>query len=296
MPGPPLCPFCAFPNTSRYLEVRDHSVSHQSFSLYKCPNCGSIFTANAPSRDDIGPYYQSEAYVSHTDSSKGLINYLYRLVRILTVRNKRKIVSRPRKGIPGKVLDYGCGTGAFLSAMREAGWEAQGLEPDATARANAYRLHGLHVQAPEALNDIPDGYFDVITLWHVLEHVHDLKETVAQLARVLSEDGTIFIAVPNPLSTDARHYGAYWAAWDVPRHLWHFSPTALQTLLAEHGLDVVRRKPMWFDSFYVSMLSEQYASGRMRLLPALWTGLRSNVAALMNPERCSSLIHIARKN
>ncbi|MBM3443215.1 MAG: class I SAM-dependent methyltransferase [Bacteroidetes bacterium] len=295
MRGLVSCSQCDYPDTLHYLDVQDYSVSKELFSLNKCHSCGLIFTVNAPSRDEIGPYYRSDAYVSHTDSSKGLINRLYHLVRRHTIRNKRKMVTQPRKGIPGKLLDYGCGTGAFLYAMRDAGWEVQGLEPDETARANAYRLYALRVEAPESLKDIPDGYFDVITLWHVLEHVHDLKGTLRQLVRILSREGTIFIAVPNPISTDARHYGAHWAAWDVPRHLWHFPPIALQALLARYGLDVVGRKPMWFDSFYVSMLSEQYAYGSSRLLSALWTGLRSNVAAWLNPARCSSLIYIARK-
>lgn len=289
------CPSCGSAETDTHFDVRDHSVSGETFHLRRCPSCGLVFTSDAPSRDAIGPYYHSEAYVSHTDSSRGLVNWLYHRVRLLTVAAKRRMASRAVGGRTGRVLDYGCGTGAFLASMREAGWDAVGLEPDATARENAQRLHGLSVSPPEALADLPDGHFDIITLWHVLEHVHDLHETLAHLSRVLSPDGRIFIAVPNHLSLDARHYGAAWAAWDVPRHLWHFTPTALSGLLGRHGLEVYGRKPMWFDSFYVSMLSERYAHGRLRLPQAILTGLRSNLSAVRNVGACSSIIHMAAR-
>jgi len=289
----PGCPSCGSAAAIALHEVRDHSVSGEFFHLVRCGNCGLIRTADAPPREAIGPYYRSEAYVSHTDSARGLVNWLYHRVRRFTVAGKRRMAERVVGGRRGRVLDYGCGTGAFLGAMRDAGWDVTGLEPDDTARANAARLHGLDLSPPEALADLPDGRFDVVTLWHVLEHVHDLQDTLAHLSRVLAPGGRLFIAVPNPLSLDAVHYGTAWAAWDVPRHLWHFTPSALQGLLARHGLRVERRLPMWFDSFYVSMLSEGYARGRQRLLPALLTGLRSNLAALRDAGRCSSLIHVA---
>jgi len=289
----PGCPSCGSADAIDLHEVLDHSVSGECFHLVRCGGCGLIRTADAPPREAIGPYYRSEAYVSHTDSARGLVNWLYHRVRRFTVAGKRRMAERVVGGRTGRVLDYGCGTGAFLAAMRDAGWDVTGLEPDETARANAARLHGLDVSPPEALKALPDGCFEVVTLWHVLEHVHDLQGTLAHLSRVLAPGGRIFIAVPNPLSLDAAHYGTAWAAWDVPRHLWHFTPAALQGLLARQGLRVERRLPMWFDAFYVSMLSEGYARGRQRLLPALLTGLRSNLAALRDRDRCSSLIHVA---
>lgn len=289
----PACPSCGSTVTEPQFSVRDHSVSGETFHLRRCGNCTLVYTEDAPSRESIGPYYRSEAYVSHTDSTKGIVNWLYHRVRLITVAAKRRMAERSVGGRTGRVLDYGCGTGTFLASMRDAGWEAVGLEPDAVARENALRLHGLRVSAPEALSGLPDGHFDVVTLWHVLEHVHDLNETLSHLARVLSPRGCLFIAVPNHLSLDARHYGPDWAAWDVPRHLWHFTPISLQGLLERHGLKAKGIRPMWFDSFYVSMLSERYANGRLRLLHALFTGLRSNMAATMNHARCSSLIHMA---
>lgn len=290
------CPSCGSADTEPHLPVRDHSVSGETFHLRRCRVCTLVYTEDAPSRGSIAPYYRSEAYVSHTDSSKGLVNWLYHRVRLFTVAGKRRMAAKSVAGRTGRVLDYGCGTGAFLAAMRDAGWEALGLEPDPVARENAMRLHGLRVSSPEALAELPDGHFDVITLWHVLEHVHDLHDTLSHLARVLSPRGCVFIAVPNHLSFDARHYGSDWAAWDVPRHLWHFTPMALQGLLDRHGLKVKGRRPMWFDSFYVSMLSERYAHGRLRMPQALLTGLRSNLVAMRDPDRCSSLIHLAVKS
>jgi SAM-dependent methyltransferase len=293
MPDRQACPSCGSTDTEPLFPVKDHSVSGEIFRLRRCGGCTLVFTEEAPSRESIGPYYRTEAYVSHTDSSKGVVNWLYHRVRQITVAAKRRMAERSVGGRTGRVLDYGCGTGAFLASMRDAGWEAVGLEPDAVARGNALRLHGLRVASPESLADLPDGHFDVVTLWHVLEHVHDLHDTLSHLSRVLSPGGSLFIAVPNHLSFDAVHYGSHWAAWDVPRHLWHFTPVALEVLLERHGLAVKVRRPMWFDSFYVSMLSERYAHGRLRLPQALITGLRSNLATLGDRDRCSSLIHIA---
>lgn len=290
------CPSCGSTDTEPLFPVKDHSVSGETFHLRRCRGCTLVFTEDAPSRESIGPYYRSDAYVSHTDSSKGVVNWLYHRVRLITVAAKRRMVAQSVGGRTGRVLDYGCGTGAFLASMRDAGWEAVGLEPDAVARENALRLHGLRLSAPEALSSLPDAHFDVVTLWHVLEHVHDLHETLSHLARVLSPQGCLFIAVPNHLSLDAQHYGPDWAAWDVPRHLWHFTPGALQGLLGRHGLKVKGHRPMWFDSFYVSMLSEQYAHGRLRMPQALLTGFRSNMSAMADRGRCSSLIHIAVKS
>lgn len=293
MPDRQACPSCGSTDTEPRFPVRDHSVSGETFHLRHCRGCTLVYTEDAPSRESIGPYYRSEAYVSHTDSTKGIVNWLYHRVRLITVASKRRMAARYVGGRAGRVLDYGCGTGAFLASMRDADWEAVGLEPDAVARENALRLHGLRVEAPEALASLPDGLFDVVTLWHVLEHVHDLHNTLSHLARVLSPKGCLFIAVPNHLSFDARHYGPDWAAWDVPRHLWHFTPISLQGLLERHGLRVKDVRPMWFDSFYVSMLSERYAHGHLRLPQALFTGLRSNMAAMGDHACCSSLIHMA---
>ena len=289
------CPSCASPDAHRHLEVRDHSVSGEVFEIVACAACGLLYTADAPGRDRIGAYYASEEYVSHSDTQKGPVNRLYHLVRSITVRDKRNMALRANGGKAGDLLDYGCGTGAFAAAMRDTGWNVTALEPDATARENAFRLHGLKASDPDALGAIAATSLDTITLWHVIEHVHDLRETLAQFHRVMRSGGTLFLAVPNHSSHDARRYGSHWAAWDVPRHLWHFSPSSMARLLEPLGFRLGDVRTMWFDAFYVSMLSEKYAHGRVRMLPALWSGLLSNVNALLRPGTGSSLIYVVKK-
>ena len=285
------CPSCSDTDIRHDMDIRDHSVSGEMFAVFQCNGCGLKFTNPCPSEEAIGRYYGSEEYVSHTDTRKGLINRLYHSVRKLTLKHKRSMAVKASGMSKGALLDYGCGTGAFLSVMREGGWVVKGLEPDPLARANAKALHGIEAASPEALAAMPDGHFDVVTLWHVLEHVHRLHDTIEGLRRVLKPGGSIFIAVPNHASWDARHYGAFWAAWDLPRHLYHFSPDSMTKLLSAHGLTVTHMRPMWFDSFYVSMLSEKYLHGRVRLLPAVISGAVSNLMAFFDVKRCSSVIY-----
>lgn len=294
MPSNPPCPSCSSTGTVASLTVKDHSVSREDFAVLSCQACGLLFTAGAPGPEAIASYYASEEYVSHTDTRKGAVNRLYHAVRDITIRGKRRMALRANGGVPGALLDYGCGTGAFAAAMRDAGWSVRALEPDRSARENASRIHGLEVGEPSELADIPPASFDVITLWHVLEHVHDLRGTLRLIRRSLKPGGTLFIAVPNHLSLDARVYGTAWAAWDVPRHLYHFSPGAMAALLRPFGLSVTATRNMWFDSFYVSMLSEKYLHGRVRMLPAVWNGLRSNARALLKPGTCSSLVYVVK--
>ena len=193
-------------------------------------------------------------------------------------------------------MDAGCGTGAFLNEMRNSGWGITGLEPDETARKNAIELFNINPLPSNKIFDLPPQSFDAITMWHVLEHVHQLQEYLAQLKKLLTKNGRLFIAVPNYTSYDAQHYNQYWAAYDVPRHLYHFSPQSIKTLMAAHGLQVKKIMPMWFDSFYVSVLSEQYKNSKGNVVGAFITGLVSNLKALGNEEKCSSLIYIISKN
>lgn len=196
----------------------------------------------------------------------------------------------------GAVLDIGCGTGAFLNAMKTAGWGITGLEPDATVRTKAAALYGIAAEAPDRLFELKAGSFNVITMWHVLEHVHDLQAYLKQMCNLLATGGRLIIAVPNYTSHDATAYGPYWAAWDVPRHLYHFSPASMQQLLEKNGFALQRQKHMWYDSFYISMLSEKYKNGRGNLVGAFFTGLYSNIKAIGKPAACSSVIYIASKS
>ena len=289
------CPVCRSANISPALSAKDYTVSSQIFSIEKCNDCTGMFTQDVPPQEVIGTYYQSENYVSHSNTQKGLINRLYHSIRKITLTVKRNLIKKETGITTGKILDAGCGTGAFLNEMKNSGWAITGLEPDETARKNALELFNINPLPSNKIFDFPPESFDAITMWHVLEHVHQLQEYIAQLKKLLTKNGRLFIAVPNYTSYDAQHYNQYWAAYDVPRHLYHFSPQSIKILMAAHGLQVIKMKPMWFDSFYVSMLSEQYKNSKGNVVGAFITGLVSNLKALGNKEKCSSLIYIINK-
>ena len=289
------CPVCDSADIHSKLSARDHTVSGETFSIFHCNNCSLRFTQDVPDASAIAAYYQSEAYISHSNTSAGLISRLYQTVRKRTLVSKRKLIEGSTRKSSGNLLDVGSGTGAFVHEMNQRGWKVTGLEPDAGAREKGRQLFGVELKETNGFYSLPPVSFDVITMWHVLEHVHDLNGYVAQLRQLLKEDGRLFIAVPNYTSRDAAIYGEHWAAWDVPRHLYHFSPQAMQRLMAKHGLNIMTQKPMWYDSFYVSMLSSKYKTGKTRLLSSIMNGLRSNFTALSSHTKCSSVIYIIRK-
>lgn len=284
------CPVCSGTGAALYLPVTDHSVSKKTFEVWRCPDCTACFTQDAPGPEEIVPYYQFEDYISHTDTKKGLVHRLYHMVRNITLGSKKTIVKKAT-GLPsGNMLDIGCGTGAFLNKMKTGGWTVTGLEPDETARKNCLDNYGITALLPEQLFHLPEKSFDAITMWHVLEHVHQLPEYMQQINRLLKPGGALIIAVPNYTSHDAAVYKAFWAAWDVPRHLYHFSPAAMTNLLERNQFTLAKIKPMWFDSFYVSMLSEKYRKGN--IVRAMFVGFISNLKAMFNKRKCSSVIYI----
>ena len=244
---------------------------------------------------EIGSYYQSANYVSHSDTAKGLINRLYHIVRNYTLGSKRKLIQKITGKETGALLDVGAGTGAFSNAMQQAGWKLTALEPDETARKNAAAKYGLLLQPADTLFQLDAAEFDAITMWHVLEHVHNLHGYLEQFYKLLKPGGRLVIAVPNYTSYDAKSYGEYWAAYDVPRHLYHFSPKSMEMLGKSKGFVLIDTKPMWFDSFYVSMLSEQYRNGSGNIIGAVWNGVISNLVTLRNKKRCSSVIYVFSK-
>ncbi len=289
------CPVCKSENISDLFTAEDYTVSHEKFTVTACKTCTHLFTQNAPEQNEIGKYYASENYISHSDTQTGVVNKLYHVVRKKTLNGKKNLIQTETAKQTGKILDIGCGTGAFLNTMKAAGWEITGLEPDETARKKAKELYNITpLSSPEIFN-LPTNSYDAITMWHVLEHVHQLHEYVEQLKNLITDKGQIFIAVPNYTSHDAQHYGSAWAAHDVPRHLYHFSPASIKNLVEQHGLTIKKIKPMWFDSFYVSMLSEKYKNGKGNLLSAFVTGLVSNVKTMLKKEKCSSLIYVISK-
>lgn len=289
------CPVCDSPSINRVLSAKDYTVSGKTFSIWQCIECSLRFTQDAPGIESISIYYKSENYISHTNTSKGLINRLYRIIRKKTLKQKRKLICRITGKKQGVLLDVGSGTGAFVNEMKQNGWQVTGLEPDGDARKMAKEIYDCELKDTGELLYFPENFFDVITLWHVLEHVHDLKNYLLQLRRLLKADGQMVIAVPNYTSFDASVYKEYWAAYDVPRHLYHFSPLAMKYLVKRTGMKLLAHKPMWFDSFYISLLSSRYKNGKTNWPAAFIVGVRSNFKALLAGAKCSSLIYIISK-
>lgn len=290
------CPSCGTSKTSKLLEVKDYLVSGEMFSIYHCDECTLCFTWPVPDEDQIGSYYQSEHYISHTDTQAGVINKAYHFVRKYALRQKRKWVEKATGQNHGKILDIGCGTGAFLNEMKKAGWQVTGLEPDEMARQVAGRKYQLMPLPSEAIFDLPAQSYDAITLWHVLEHVHSLHEYLQKIHELLQPEGRAFIALPNYTSADAKQYGAHWAAWDVPRHLYHFSPHAFLQLAARHRFRCLAQIAMPFDAFYISLLSEKYRSGHTRYLAGFANGLRSRTYAGKDSARASAVLYVLGKD
>lgn len=289
------CPVCNAAAISKIFTVKDYNVSQESFEIYQCSSCQLRFTQSVPDATAIGDYYKSENYISHSDTTKGWVNRLYHRVRSVANIQKRKLIEKITGLHQGNLLDVGSGTGYFIAEMKKAGWSVTGLEPDARARKIARENNRLELLPSENLFQLPAKYFDVITLWHVLEHVHDLKRYVAQLSCLLNQEGKILVAVPNYFSYDAEKYKNFWAAYDVPRHLYHFSPVSMHILMQQAGLEITDIKPLWYDSFYISLLSTRYKKGKPHWPDAILTGLLSNWEALRNVKRCSSLIYIISK-
>ncbi len=288
------CPGCHSTDLSELFLCQDHTVSKEKFAVWACANCGGRFTQNVPDEASIGSYYQSEDYISHSNTSRGLINRLYQMVRTYTVKKKVELIKRESGKEKGSLLDVGCGTGQFLAGMKSAGWTVSGLEPDPGARKLASEAVGEIIEEPEGLfADRPT--VGVITLWHVLEHVHRLHEYLDRFHALLQPGGLLLIAVPNFTSADATHYGADWAAYDVPRHLYHFSPESMAVLMSQHGFRIDRHLPMPFDAFYVSMLSEQIRHGKPRLISAFFAGFSSWLVSRSKVERGSSVLYVIRK-
>ena len=290
-----LCPVCGSAGISKVFKVKDNTASQELFDIYHCSNCQVRFTQNAPSEASIGEYYRSENYISHSDTSKGFINRLYQTVRNISLNQKKKLIEKATGLTNGHLLDVGSGTGYFAAAMQNSGWQVTGLEPDEGARDVAVRQHSLQLLPVDELFNLPDNKFDAITLWHVLEHVHNVKKYITTFKKLLTGTGKLFIAVPNYRSYDAMSYGSNWAGYDVPRHLYHFTPQTMQWLMKECGLKIIAIKPMWFDSFYVSLLSSKYKNGNPNWIGAIWTGLISNFKAMNDVRKCSSVIYIISK-
>lgn len=290
----PTCPLCNAKDISLTLATEDYSISKEDFEIYACGNCDFHFTQNAPAPMAIAPYYKSDVYISHSDTKEGLVNRLYHTARDLMLKKKRKLIQKLTSG--KRLLDIGSGTGYFLNHMQQNGFKVTGVEIDGDARAATLKNFNIKVNPPPTLLDGQlSEKVDVITLWHVLEHLHDMDGYMQSMHRQLSDDGVVLIAVPNYTSYDAQHYGKHWAAYDVPRHLWHFSPKTVARLADKNGFKVVGQKRLPLDPFYNSLLSEQYQSSKLSLIFGGIIGFISLLVSYVNPSRSTSPIYILKK-
>mgnify|MGYP002621744063 CR=1 FL=1 len=290
------CPLCSTERISLAIRCKDHTVSRETFNIFECESCGFWFTNPRPFESDLGKYYESEDYISHSNSRQGLFNKLYQKARNIALKRKRDLVEELAEEITAdpKLLDYGCGTGEFLAYCEKAGWDCWGLEPSPKAREYGREKYGLKIfDTWESVN--AQGTYSVITLWHVLEHISNLKERSRDLIKALCEGGCLVVAVPNRLSHDALIYKEHWAAYDVPRHLYHFREDDVVYLFEKLGLRHAQTLPMRMDSYYVSMLSEKYLRGGINPLRSMWNGWISNRNAERKKLGYSSQIYVFRK-
>lgn len=278
-------------NKKHFLTVTDYSVSKETFDLFHDEALDMLITHPQPSLENLGKYYESVDYISHTDSKRSLFEKAYHFVKSIALKNKLDLINslQPDKG---RILDIGAGTGDFLSVAKQNGWETIGVEPSDKAKAIALKKG---VSFVEQTSKLENHSFDVISMWHVLEHVPNLDNQIKELKRLLKPNGTLIIAVPNFKSFDAKYYGKFWAAYDVPIHFWHFSKKAIKMLFEKEEMKLVKVLPMKFDSFYVSLLSEKYKYGKMNFIKAFFIGLQSNWSAKKDFEY-SSHIYIIKNS
>lgn len=290
------CELCGSENLAKFIDLKDYSISQEDYEIWNCADCDFHFTQHVPNQEFIAPYYKSEDYISHSDTKKGIVNNLYHRVRQIMLDRKYKLVDFYSQG--GTLLDYGSGTGYFPAYVKAKNKTVKAIEIDPDARKYSQDRFGLDVYEPEAMANgtFSSGEFDVISLWHVMEHLYNPGTYVQSFKNLLQENGHLIIAVPNFTSYDAEYYGKYWAAYDVPRHLWHFSPDTMKKMVEKEGFILVDKKPMPFDSFYVSLLSEKYKNGKSLLMGGFLRGFRSYSKAAKNVDKCSSVIYVFRKS
>ena len=289
------CPLCGSSTIEKRFACKDHFATGEVFDIVRCKECGFVFTQDIPSEECIANYYDSPTYVSHSDTKKGLVNSLFHIVRKIMLRRKATLIKRLTLLQNGKILDYGAGVGAFANTMRNRGWDVTAIEKSEAARKVAKEKYGIELLPEEALGSVESGSVDVITLWHVMEHLQQVDAFWDEMHRILDETGIAVIAVPNCSSYDADNYQEHWAAYDVPRHLWHFTPSTIMRLGEKHGFILERQYPMPFDGFYISMLSEGYKGSRLKALRGVWNGFLGLCTTMEKCSASSSIIYVFRK-
>ena len=289
------CPFCNSTDIERVFEVKDYTVSQEEYGIFHCNQCGFRFTQDIPKIENIGKYYKAESYISHTDSHKGIINKLYHLARKIMLNKKYRAIKKVTGKNAGNLLDIGAGTGYFDNYMKQKGFTVTGVEVDKDARQMAKNNFGLEFKSMDFVYELPEKHFDIITMWHVLEHVHDLDGYFKQISKTIKDDGRVVFALPNYTSFDGNHYKNIWAGYDVPRHLWHFSPDFFKKFVKHYGFEIIKIKQLPFDGIYLSLLSEKYKQNKFWFVAGSFWGFLSFISGLFNTHKGSSLIYFIKK-
>jgi len=288
------CPVCGHASFTDFLKGRDYFLTGEEFKIHRCSECGFLITWPVPAKEVIGRYYESKEYISHDAEERKLMNLAYKVARAFTIRSKFRLVQKHSSG--KRLLDIGCGTGEFLNFCSNKGYVTSGIEPNPKAREFAIREYNLEVRDRISFSAEETGTFDCITMWHVLEHIHDLNGTLTTLKGVLKPSGTLILALPNPGSWDAGYYKEFWAAFDLPRHLYHFSRNDISSLAEKNGFKLKKTYPQYLDAFYISMLSEKYRAGKKDPVKGFLNGLRSNFKAKDPAFGYSSHIYVLSAN
>jgi len=284
------CPACGKQKFTRFVQAKDYTVSQNTFDIVRCSDCDLLFTNPRPEVEQAGYFYKSENYISHSNTQKGLINKLYHIVRNITLKQKTNLIHNHQQGNKN-MLDVGCGNGHFLHACKLRGWNTFGMELDAETAERAASL--TKQQIYPNLQAIPAGtQFELVSLWHVLEHVYELEAYFKFFKARIAENGKLLLALPNSESFDAKYFKEYWAAYDAPRHIYHFNPKTIQSIAKKHGFKLVQQRGQIFDSFYISLLSHEYKTGNKKLIKSFFVGLWSNMVAYFKTGSYSSNIYI----
>jgi SAM-dependent methyltransferase len=286
-----ICPLCLSAKTILYLKCTDHLLSREEFNLCKCSECGFVFTGHYPDEQNIGIFYGSDDYVSHDDKAKGFLNRVYLLARRIMLKRKGRMVEKAAGIRKGRILDIGCGTGHFAATMKQKGWDVTGIETNIKAGKFASGHFGLDVKSPDHIPELPSRSFDSITMWHVLEHFHDPFGYAAEIRRLLKPGGLCLCALPNCSSSDAVHYRESWAAYDVPRHLWHFTPETFRVFAEKTGFRITEIKSLPLDVFYISILSERNKGSHLPFIKGILNGSFFAFLSLFDRNKSSSLIY-----
>jgi len=287
------CPICLSSDLQKKFNCTDHSTSKEKFTIVSCETCDFKFTNPRPKDKSLGSYYKSDKYISHTNNKKGLFNWMYHTVRKYSITTKLNLLKKISKN--KNHLDIGCGTGEFLNACKNSGFKTEGIEPSKLAREQAINNYNLSVTHNTELDQFKSSQFDTISMWHVLEHIPELNKTIREFNRILNKNGKVIIAVPNHNSWDAKYYKEYWAGWDTPIHLWHFSKLSIEKIFKIHDFKLIEKKPMLFDSYYVSLLSEEFKTGKKKYVKGFTIGLLSNIIGIFSKRGCSSIIYVFEK-